>query len=233
MLLKFKGWFWVSRFWMIWPLLLLVLTFSTADWWILGFYTNLQGLLLFSILCLFHFHVFGMKYHLSDLHVVSNLPSFKAGCKSHYLSLLNWFSNSIYVFFWASILCFINLLKISFFLLCSIVIFSLPILLVSISKDMVIVHFMYMCVCYFILFYFTREHLPCLFWSGPNFTQIDFAQNRPHVHCIFVSPWIREHFCVWALKPILLSRITCLCIVSYYSVCTNYYCSSLTYFMVI
>ena len=28
----------------------------------------------------------------TDLHVVSYLPSFKAGCKSHYLNLLNWFS---------------------------------------------------------------------------------------------------------------------------------------------
>ena len=46
------------------PLLLLVLTFSIADWWILGFCTKLQGLLLSSIQCLFHSHVFGMKYHL-------------------------------------------------------------------------------------------------------------------------------------------------------------------------
>ena len=64
MLSNFKGWFWVSRFCMIWPLLLLFLTFSAADWWILGFCTKLQGLLLSSIQCLYHSHVFGMKYHL-------------------------------------------------------------------------------------------------------------------------------------------------------------------------
>ena len=84
-----------------------------------------------------------------------------------------------------------------------------------------------------VLFHFVLFYKGTLTWSGPNFTQIDFAQNCPHVHCIFVSPWIREHFCVWALKPILLSRITCLCIVSYFSVCTNYFCSSITYFMFI
>ena len=41
--------------------------------------------------------------------------------------------------------------------------------------------------------------------------------------CIWIS--VSEHFCVWALKPIHLSRITCLCIVS----CSIQYCCWLFY----
>ena len=37
---------------------------GTADWWILGFCTKLQGLLLSSIQCLFLSYVYRMKYHL-------------------------------------------------------------------------------------------------------------------------------------------------------------------------
>ena len=41
----------------------------------------------------------------------------------------------------------------------------------------------------------------------------------------YLCIWISEHYCVWALKPIHLSRITCLCIVP----CTIQYCCWLFY----
>ena len=103
-----------------------------------------------------------------------------------------------------------------FVLFCFFVHFGISFLLIIVFNLIILVFILYDIVITCIL-HPASDLLLCLStyeWWPPCLFTFDHFINMFLLFSLYLCIWISEHFCVWTLKPIHLSRIACLCIVS-------------------